>query len=236
MKRFENEAKVSMGTAMRWLGGIALLFVLASQAAPKEPATASIAFNRDIRPILAENCFPCHGPDSAARKAGLRLDQCDEAVKAEAIIPGDPQKSHIIERIFSDEPEFHMPPARTNKKLKPEQKELLKKWIAGGAEYQLHWSLIPPKRPQPPAVKNEAWIRNPVDRFILADLEKFGLQPAAEADRRTLARRLSLDLRGLPPTPQEVEGFVNDPSSDAYERYVDKLLDTPDWGEHRARY
>jgi hypothetical protein len=236
MKRFENAAKISLGTAVRWLGGTTLLFLVVSQAAPKEPATTSIAFNRDIRPILAENCFPCHGPDSAARKAGLRLDQREEAVKSEAIIPGDPQKSHMIERIFSDDPEVHMPPARTNKKLKPEQKELLKKWIAGGAEYQLHWSLIPPKRPQPPAVKNEAWIRNPIDRFILANLERLGLAPAAEADRRTLARRLSLDLRGLPPTPEEVEAFVNDQSSDAYERFVDKLLDTPDWGEHRARY
>ena len=120
-----------------------------------------------------------------------------------------------------------MPPPKTRKKLTAAQKETLKRWVADGAEYQPHWSLIAPKRPQLPAVKNEAWVRNPIDRFILAELEKQGLQPAPEADRRTLARRLSLDLTGLPPAPEEVEAFVNDQPPDAYEKYVDRLLASP---------
>src|SRR5262249_23235045 len=146
-----------------------------------------LEYNRDVRPILAENCFACHGPDSAARKAKLRLDQRDEAIKAGVIVPGKPDDSPLVERIFSDERTQLMPPPKTLKKLTPAQKEPLKRWMASGAEYQPHWSLIAPKRPQPPKVKNEAWVRNPLDRFILAELEKAGLTPAPEADRRTLA-------------------------------------------------
>src|SRR5207253_8798692 len=122
-----------------------------------------------------------------------------------------------------------MPPPKSLKKLKPAQKETLKKWIASGAEYQPHWSLIAPQRPELPAVKNAAWVRNPIDRFILAELEKRGLQPAPEADRRALARRLSLDLTGLPPMLEEVEAFVGDKSPDAYEHYVDRVLKSPHW-------
>ena len=129
-----------------------------------------------------------------------------------------------------------MPPPKSNKTLTAAQKELLKRWIAAGAEYQPHWSFIAPKRPEPPAVKDEAWVRNPIDRFVLAKLEQNGLKPAPEADRRTLARRLSLDLTGLPPDPAVVDAFVNDPSPDAYEKLVDRLLASPRWGEHRARY
>jgi hypothetical protein len=193
-------------------------------------------YNRDVRPILAENCFACHGSDSASRKADLRLDRRDDAVKAEAIVPGDVEKSALIERIFSDTKSQVMPPPKTKKKLTEAQKETLKRWIAAGAEYELHWSFIAPKRPPLPTVKDQGWVRNPIDRFILAELEKRGLRPAPEADRRTLARRLSLDLTGLPPEPDDVEAFVNDRRPDAYERYVDKMLDSPHWGEHRARY
>ena len=193
-------------------------------------------YNRDIRPILAENCFACHGPDKAARKADLRLDIREEAIKAGVIVPGKPDKSPLVERIFSDDPGEKMPPPKSHKKLTPAQKDLLKRWIAGGAEYQPHWSFIAPRRPELPAVKNAAWVRNPIDRFILTELEKRGLQPAPEADRRTLARRLSLDLTGLPPTPAEVEAFVNDKATDAYEKLVDRLLASPQWGEHRGRY
>ncbi len=199
-------------------------------------AQTKLEYTRDIRPILAENCFACHGPDSAARKAGLRLDQRDAAIEAEAILPGHPEKSALIERIFSSDKNHAMPPAKTNKKLTAAQKETLKRWIAGGAEYQVHWSYIAPKRPPIPAVKNQAWVRNPIDNFILSKLEAVGLAPAPEADRRTLARRLSLDLTGLPPLPDEVERFVHDPSPDAYEKYVERLMDSPHWGEHRARY
>src|SRR5262245_28477818 len=132
------------------------------------PASAAdkIEYNRDIRPILAENCFACHGPDSAARKARLRLDRRDDALKAEVITPGKPDESPVVERIFSDEPEKQMPPPKSHKKLTAAQKDLLRRWIAAGAEYQPHWSLIAPKRPQPPVVKNTAWVRNPIDNFV----------------------------------------------------------------------
>jgi mono/diheme cytochrome c family protein len=199
-------------------------------------AEKKIEYNRDVRPILAENCFACHGADSAARKADLRLDRRDDAIKSEAVVPGDVEKSALMERILSDKKSQVMPPPKTKKKLTDAQKEILKRWIAQGAEYEPHWSFIPPKRPPLPAVRSEKWVRNPIDRFILAELEKRGLQPAPEADRRTLARRLSLDLTGLPPEPADVEAFVNDKRPDAYERYVDKMLASPHWGEHRARY
>ncbi len=195
-----------------------------------------IEYNRDIRPILAENCFACHGPDSASRKAGLRLDQRDDAIKQGAIIPGKLKESALIERILTTDASEIMPPKKTLKKLTAAQKELLKRWVAEGAEYQLHWSLIPPKRSALPTVKNKAWVRNPIDQFILAELEKHGMKPNPEADRRTLARRLSLDLTGLPPAPADVEAFVNDKSADYYEKYVDGLMKSPHWGEHRARY
>ncbi|MDR3632287.1 MAG: DUF1553 domain-containing protein [Isosphaeraceae bacterium] len=196
----------------------------------------AIEYNRDIRPILAENCFACHGPDSASRKGDLRLDKREAAVEAGAIEPGKPGDSELVARVFSTAKSEAMPPPATKKSLSAEQKERLKRWIASGAEYQPHWSLIAPKRPTPPAVKNEAWIRNPIDRFILAKLEEAGLGPAAEADRRTLARRLSLDLTGLPPEPSVVDAFVKDLAPDAYAKLVDRFLNSADWGEHRGRY
>ncbi|MBI3412177.1 MAG: DUF1553 domain-containing protein [Planctomycetes bacterium] len=216
------------------LGRISL-FVAALAASPCL-ADGRLEYNRHIRPILAENCFACHGPDSAARKAKLRLDQRDAAIKAGAIVPSKPGESELIGRIFEGEESKRMPPLRTHKKLTSAQKETLKEWIAAGAEYQPHWSLIAPNRTEPPKVKNAAWVRNPIDAFVLAELEKRGLTPAPEADRRTLARRLSLDMIGLPPTPAEVEAFVNDQSADAYEKYVGHLMKSPHWGEHRGRY
>jgi hypothetical protein len=219
-----------------------LLAVLLTPTAPGRPAAAPSAdpsppeYNRDVRPILAENCFACHGPDKNARKAKLRLDERDDAIQAGAIFPGKPKESSLIERIFASEERQLMPPTKSHKKLTPDQKKTLERWIAAGAEYQPHWSFIPATRPALPAVKNVGWVRNSIDRFILAELEKHGLAPAPEADRRTLARRLSLDLTGLPPTPEEVENFVKDTSADAYEKYVDHLLASPHWGEHRGRY
>ncbi|MFM8733611.1 MAG: DUF1553 domain-containing protein [Pirellulales bacterium] len=199
-------------------------------------AAAPLGFNDQIRPILVEHCFSCHGADSASRKAELRLDQRDAAVESGAIVPGDPDSSVALDRIFSDDPEEVMPPPATKKVLTAEQKALLKQWIAEGAEYQPHWSFIPPARPEPPPVQNEAWVRNPIDRFILARLEAAGLAPAAEADRRTLARRAALDVTGLPPEPADVEAFVADTRPDAYERSIDALLAKPEWGEHRGRH
>jgi hypothetical protein len=201
-----------------------------------ESGPEKISYNEHIRPILVENCFGCHGADSAGRKADLRLDQRDAAIESGAIAPGDPDSSIALDRIFSDDPEEVMPPPSLKKVLTSEQKELLSRWIAEGAEYQPHWSFTPPQRPALPDVKQEIRVRNPIDRFILSKLESQGLSPAPEADRRTLARRVSLDITGLPPEPEVVEAFVADPHSDAYERLVDRLLATPDWGEHRGRH
>ena len=212
----------------------------AASAKPISSKSNTIHYNRDIRPILSENCFACHGPDSASRKGKLRLDRYDDATAprkgSPAITPGKLDQSELVSRVTATDPDEVMPPPKTKKKLTPEQIDLLKKWVAQGAQYELHWSLIPPSRPPLPAVKNGQWARNPVDRFILANLEKQGLKPAPEADRRTLARRVSLDLTGLPPSPEAVNAFVNDKRSDAYEQFVDNLMNSEAWGEHRARY
>ena len=222
---------------LRCLPRVALATVLAATAPglaadPGEP----LSFNADIRPILVENCFSCHGADSAGRKADLRLDQRDQAVESGSIVPGDPDSSVMLDRIFSDDPEEVMPPPETKKSLTAEQKAVLLRWIKEGAEYQAHWSFIPPTKPAPPTVKNEAWAKNPIDRFILARLEAKGLAPAPEADRRTLARRAAFDVTGLPPDPAAVEAFVADTRPDAYERYLDSLFASPEWGEHRGRH
>lgn len=222
---------------IRSLAGIVVLLTtpLAAAPAPTDPA-ARLEFNRDIRPILSANCFPCHGHDSASRKASLRLDDREDAVFMGAIDPGNPDDSELVFRIHSDDSNERMPPPKAKKFLSDEQKQVLIRWIEQGAEYQPHWSLIPPVRAELPEVSDEAWVRNPIDRFVLARLDAEGLQPAAEADRRTLARRVSLDLTGLPPDPELVEEFVGDTSEWAYDRLVDRLLSSPRWGEHRARY
>ncbi|MCA9105389.1 MAG: DUF1553 domain-containing protein [Planctomycetales bacterium] len=211
--------------------------IIAAQLAPSQSiAQERLEYNRDIRPILADNCFACHGPDSASRKADLRLDQFDAAVDSGAIEPGDSQSSEFVARILTDDPDALMPPADSHKSLTEEQKQLLIAWIDQGAEYQAHWSFIAPLRPEPPAVRNREWIRNPIDSFILARLEASGLSPEVEADRALLARRVALDLTGLPPSPEVLRTFLNDTSPDAYERLVDHLLESEAWGEHRARY
>jgi hypothetical protein len=222
-----------------------LLSILAgatlSRGAATQQSQAEISYNRDIRPILSENCFTCHGPDSAARKASLRLDSF-EAATAErkdskpAIVPGKPEESESIRRIMTTDEDDMMPPVKSKKVLTSAQKDLLKRWIGSGAKYQSHWSLIPPTRPAVPKVDNAEWVQNPIDNFISARLATAGLKPAAEADRRTLARRVSLDLTGLPPSPEVVNAFVNDKSQDAYEKLVDSLLASQHYGEHRARY
>ncbi len=218
---------------VQWAVTTAALAILAATPAD---AADKLEYNRAIRSILMDNCFACHGADSASRKADLRLDLRDQALKAEAIVPGDPEASEMIRRIESDDAQEVMPPPKTKKTLTKEQKVLLRQWVKEGAEYQAHWSFIPPQRPQPPRVKDAAWLKNPIDRFILAKLEERNLTPAGEADRRALARRLSLDLTGLPPEPAEVEGFVNDTAPDAYDKLVRHYLDSPHWGEHRGRY
>jgi hypothetical protein len=210
----------------------------AKAAQPVVLAVGSLRYNRDVRPILAENCFSCHGPDSASRKAGLRLDRFADATALKgtvaAILPGKPDASEVMRRITGKGP--LMPPPTGHKSLTAAQVAVLNRWIADGAKYEQHWAYIAPQRPALPAVKDTAWVRNPIDRFILAKLEKAGLKPAPEADRRTLARRASLDITGLPPEPADLEQFVSDKSSNAYEKFVDKLLAKPGWGEHRAKY
>jgi hypothetical protein len=211
-------------------------WLIATPPARAQAVREPIEYNKHIRPILTENCFSCHGPDSASREAGLRLDIREEAIAAGAIVPGKSSESEMIARIFSESPKKVMPQPKTHKKLTPAQKELLKRWVDAGAEYQPHWAFIPPKRPAVPTVKNQAWVRNPIDAFVLAELERVGLSPAPEADRRTLARRMALDLIGLPPTPEQVEAYVNDKAPNADERFIEMLMKSPHWGEHRGRY
>lgn len=205
-------------------------------------ADSSVAFNRDIRPILSDNCFACHGPDPGTRKAGLRLDTKEGMYdptpkRAAAVVPGKLKDSTLWQRIITTDPEDVMPPPKSHKELKPEQRELVKRWIEQGATWQSHWSLIRPERPPVPTLAASGGrVRNPIDNFVFSRLEAKGLTPAPEADRRTLARRLALDLTGLPPKPEEVEAFVNDRSPEYYEKYVNRLLQSPHWGEHRGRY
>jgi hypothetical protein len=206
------------------------IFVFASAAVHAAP----LDFNRDIRPILSENCFYCHGQDSNKREADLRLDVRDEALKLKAFVPGKSAESEIIRRLLTDDRDEVMPPPKANRHVTPAQKELLKRWIDEGANYSAHWAFVAPVRPPEPPVKNGKWIRNSVDRFVLEKLEAAGLQPSREADRETLIRRLSLDLTGLPPKPEDVDAFAADKSPDAYEKLVERLLASPHYGERMA--
>jgi hypothetical protein len=200
-----------------------------------------VDFSRQILPILSDNCFACHGPDEKERKGRLRLDM-EAGAKGlnrdgeSAVVPGDPDGSLLIERIRTEDEVDVMPPRRTGKRLTAEQVELLTRWVREGAEFTQHWAFVPPGQSELPAVKNRGWPRNEVDRFVVARLEEERLKPAPEADKRTLARRLTLDLTGLPPTPREVEAFLADKRPGAYERLVDRLLESPRYGEQMARY
>jgi hypothetical protein len=199
-----------------------------------------IDFNRDVRPILTENCFACHGPSKKDRQAGLRLDVREGALADlggyAAIVPGKAEASALVERITSKDRDERMPPAKTRKTLTPQQIHTLVEWIRQGAVYAPHWAYVPPKRLEPPRVKDPTRVRNFVDGWILARLEQERLAPSPEADRRTLLRRLSFDLTGLPPDPAEVEAFVADPDPRAYEKRVDRLLASPHYGERMAVY
>lgn len=195
-----------------------------------------ILFNRDIRPILFDNCLACQGPDSNARAADLRLDDRQWAIDSGAIEPGKPDSSTLLQRILSDDPDTVMPPPKSHKTLTDEQKRLLREWIESGAEYQAHWSFIAPAVQRPPVVKDQAWVRNPIDNFVLARLEAEQLGPAPAADLHTLARRAALDITGLPPSSAQLKELLEDKSPDAYEKYVDRLLESKHWGEHRGRY
>ncbi len=225
---------------------IAIAIVSVAMARPMtatgaEPAgTQKVGYARDIRPILADKCFSCHGPDAKQRKGKLRLDNHRDATApassgSPAIVPGKAEESELYQRITSDDPEERMPPAKTGKPLTPTEVARIKTWIGQGAEYQGHWAFVPPVRPELPSVKNAGWCRNPIDRFILARLEAEGLSPSPQADKVTSIRRLSLDLIGLPPSVEDVDAFVADTRDDAYDRLVGRLLDAPQYGERWGR-
>jgi hypothetical protein len=205
-----------------------LLFLSAASlyAAPKESTT--VEFNRDIRPILSDNCFHCHGPDKSHRKAELRLDVREDALKQEAFLPGKPDQSELVKRLHSKDPDEVMPPPDSNKKLSAQQKALLEQWIKQGGQYQLHWSYEKPVKSTLPADAN------PVDALVAKRLETLGLAFSPEADRRTLIRRLSFDLLGLPPSPEEVSAFIADKHPNAYQNLVSRMLENPHFGERMA--
>src|SRR5215471_18092527 len=231
-----------------WIGVLALLCAILLQAAPRqtpaafpagEPLPATIEFNRDIRPILSDKCFQCHGP--ATQQATLRFDLEDGAKHALsggrfAVVPGDPANSEMTRRITATNLAVRMPRsqggAAAGEPLTERQIALLTRWIEQGAKWQKHWSFIPPTRPDlPKGLKDANWVRNPIDAFVLERLDREGLKPSPEADRSILIRRVSLDLTGMPPTPAEVNAFERDGD---YDKLVDRLLASPRYGERMA--
>ncbi len=254
-RRISALCRISTAFGVPWLLALVVLLALRGpgdaqppvlalssiEASPvEEPASPPPSFNWDIVPILSDACFSCHGPDSAARKAGLRLDQREGALAGgesgrPAIVPGDPEASEIMRRVLSTRASKRMPPPDSGKVLDPAQIELLRRWIESGAHYEPHWALIPPADIEPPSFAGDTFSRNPIDRFVLARLLEHGLTPSPEADPRTLIRRVSLDLTGLPPTPELVERFVADPSDATYGQIVDELLASDAHAEHMAR-
>lgn len=212
------------------------LALAASGAVPDKPG-----YNRDIRPIISNNCFYCHGPDEKKREAKLRLDVRDNALaehdSGQAIVPGKPDESELLKRILSHDKDEVMPPPKAKKPpLTEEQIATLRRWIEQGAPYEGHWAFLPLNSAPPPAVKDPTWVRNPIDQYILARLESEGIRPSPEADRPTLIRRVYLDLLGLLPSPEEVAAFVADPAPNAYEKLVDRTLANPHYGERWGRH
>lgn len=221
-------------TKSGFLAGLAVFATAAADAAD------TVRFNRDIRPIMSDTCFNCHGPDKNTRRTDMRLDVREVALAKTTsgiipIVPGKPEKSEIIRRIFSDDPKIRMPHADSHKTLTEKQKNLFKQWVAEGAKYEAHWAYMPLARPGVPQISNlKSQISNPIDAYILAALAERNIRPSPEADRATLLRRLSLDLTGLPPTPEEVAAFVADTGAHAYEKQVDRLLGSVRFGERMA--
>ena len=209
------------------------LMVFAAAAARGEPA--GVDFQRDIRPILSDQCFQCHGPDAENREADLRLDMA-QAVYESVITRGQPEESEFVARITSDDEDIRMPPADSGKSLTKEEIELLRRWVADGAEYQTHWAFAPPVRSRvPPSTRRDRWVRNSIDAFVLRRLEREELAPAPEAERTTWLRRVSLDLTGLPPSIDQVDAFLADRSDRAYEKQIERLLRSPHFGERWGR-
>ena len=223
-----------------WPALLALVAATTGVGAQSPAAGGRVDFDRDIRPILSNHCFQCHGPDSEQRKASLRLDQREGAFAdrdgGAVIVAGDASSSLLIERILHADADEVMPPIAASKPLDDAQKRLLVRWIEAGADWSEHWSFVAPVEPPVPEVAESVWAQGAIDRFILASLDRVGLQPNELADRRTLLRRVSLDLTGLPPTPGELRAFLADESPDAYERVVDRMLGSDAYGEHMARF
>ena len=219
---------------------VAVIATCAGRSTAAEPEAGRLRFNRDIRPILSSACFRCHGADANSREAELRLDQRANAVADRGddrvIVPGKPDKSELIRRITTEDESERMPPPDERRQLSKAEIELLRQWIRAGAPYERHWAFITPRRPAIPQITLAQWPRNAIDCFVLAKLEREGLRPSPEADKVTLIRRVTLDLTGLPPAPKEVDAFLADTSPDAYERLVERLLASPRYGEHMARY
>ncbi len=228
-----------MTTPFSKLLGLMLLGWLSAGSAQAASA-AKVDFQRDVRPILSGTCFKCHGPDEATRKGGLRLDIREEALKPaksgeRAIVPKNPKASELVARVFTTDEDDVMPPPSAKHPLTEAQKETLRSWVEQGAEYQPHWAFAAPKQAPLPRVKTRKWPVNGIDHFVLARLEQEKLKPSKEADRYTLIRRVYLDLIGMPPTPEQVQAFLNDKSPKAYEKVVDELLASPHYGERWAR-
>ncbi|MDP6929532.1 MAG: DUF1549 domain-containing protein, partial [Planctomycetota bacterium] len=213
-----------------------ITLLLSAAAAPAQ----DIEFNRDIRPILSEHCYPCHGPDAKTRKAKLRLDLAENALAKRkgtpAITPYRPDRSELIARITHPDPDERMPPRKRHKRPTEAEISLLTRWIKSGAVFEPHWSLTPPKRQPPPPATDADWPLNLIDRWILARLKASNLTPSAEADQRILLRRLTFDLTGLPPTPEELDAFLSDTKSTSYENLVERLLASPHHAERMAMY
>lgn len=220
--------------------GLGVFLMLMPLSGWVESEGVEISFDSDIRPILSDKCYACHGPDKKKRKANLRLDIKESAFAQRdgypAIVSGKPLDSTLYQRITAEDPKDRMPPLHSERSLSQQQIELLKHWIENGAEWQEHWSFSPPKRMDPPTVQNQAWVRNGIDHFILSRLEDEGIPASSKADKRTLIRRLAFDLTGLPPTPAEVHQFLEDHSPDAYQKLIDRLLAKPQYGEQMGRF
>jgi mono/diheme cytochrome c family protein len=230
-----------IGKRCEYVGKILIgcICIISSPAWNQARAQRPVHFDSEIRPILSEHCYPCHGPDGHARKADLRLDRKEGAFRVRegiaVIVPAKVEESELVRRVTSDDPDEVMPPPTFKKRLSSQQIDRLRQWVLEGAKWEGHWSLSSPARIPAPPVNDQNWPKNPIDYFVLARLERAGLRPSPEAERASLIRRVSLDLIGLPPTPAEVDAFESDRGPDAYERLVNRLLASPHYGERQAR-
>ena len=210
-----------------------LLSVLTPASRAAEPMP--VDFNRDVLPVLSDYCFQCHGPDANARKAKLRFDDKNSPFDRSVIVPNKPKESAFVDRITSTDPERVMPPPSLKRRLSAQQIEALKRWVEQGAKWTNHWAFEPVMKPEVPAsLKNQQWIQNPIDAFVVSKLAREGLLPSLPADKERLLRRVTFDLTGLPPTVAETDTFVKDAAPNAYEKVVDRLLASPRYGERMA--